>query len=119
MKPFDLEKAKAGAKVVNQDGQDTRIICFDRSGNYPITALIKDCPGTVIEEIYSLDIHGKHNDGTSLHMAPVIKQAWVNVYYHMRTIVGDVWPSEREAEQHIENRITHVKTMLINEWEEQ
>ena len=30
LKPFDLEAAKAGAKVITRDGRPVRIICFDR-----------------------------------------------------------------------------------------
>lgn len=30
MKPFDLRAAKAGAPVCTRDGEEVRIICFDR-----------------------------------------------------------------------------------------
>lgn len=41
MKPFDLEKAKAGAKICTRSGNQARIICFDvRDRHYPIVALI-------------------------------------------------------------------------------
>ena len=41
MKPFDLEKAKAGARVCTRYGRDARIICFDRKSELdaPIIAL--------------------------------------------------------------------------------
>ena len=39
-KKFDIEKAKAGAKVVTRDGRPARIICFDRQGELSIVALI-------------------------------------------------------------------------------
>ena len=39
-KPFDLEKAKAGAEVVTRDGTPVRIICYDAAGSHPIVALI-------------------------------------------------------------------------------
>lgn len=40
--PFDIEKAKQGAKVVTRDGHDVRILCFDRnSDEYPIVVLIQ------------------------------------------------------------------------------
>lgn len=40
--PFDLAKAKAGAKLRTKDGYDARIVCYDRyGGNYPIVALVK------------------------------------------------------------------------------
>lgn len=40
--PFDIEKAKQGAKVMTRDGHDVRILCFDRnSDEYPIVVLIQ------------------------------------------------------------------------------
>lgn len=41
--PFDIEKAKQGAKVVTKDGDPVRIVSYDRkslSGDFPICALI-------------------------------------------------------------------------------
>lgn len=41
--PFDIEKAKQGAKVVTKDGNPVRIVSYDRkslSGDFPICALI-------------------------------------------------------------------------------
>lgn len=43
LKPFDLEKAKAGAKVVTRDGREVRIICFDRKAPvFKLVALINN-----------------------------------------------------------------------------
>lgn len=39
-KPFNIEEAKAGAKVVTRSGHNVRILCFDNRGNMPIVALI-------------------------------------------------------------------------------
>ena len=43
MKPFNLEKSKAGAPVITRDGHEVRIICFDRKSqtNHQIVALLK------------------------------------------------------------------------------
>lgn len=38
--PFDIERAKNGAKVVTRDGRKVRIVCCDRVGKQPIIALI-------------------------------------------------------------------------------
>lgn len=38
--PFDVTKAKQGAKVVTANGEDVRILCLDRRSLYPIVALI-------------------------------------------------------------------------------
>lgn len=43
LKPFDLEKAKAGAKVVTKRGRDVRILCYDmRTEHYPIVAILNN-----------------------------------------------------------------------------
>lgn len=43
MKPFDLEKAKAGHPVCTAGGQQVRIVCFDKTSrqNCPIIGLVK------------------------------------------------------------------------------
>lgn len=59
--PFDLEKAKAGAKLVTRDGRPARIIRWDRDwGNYhnTIVALINDKEG-VLNVLYTSD--GRHH----------------------------------------------------------
>lgn len=42
--PFDLTKAKAGAKVKTAKGDDARIVCYDfrGKGTYPIVAIVND-----------------------------------------------------------------------------
>ena len=48
LKPFDLEAAKNGAKVVTRDGHAVRIICYDRKNEeYPIVALVGEDEGAV------------------------------------------------------------------------
>lgn len=58
-KPFDLEAAKAGAKVVTRDGRQVRIICFDKKDpQYPIVALVpetKDIKSLEVVFIYQED----------------------------------------------------------------
>lgn len=60
MKTFDLEKAKAGAKVCTRDGKEARIICFDMAGDYPIVALVK--LGTNEEHIVAYLSDGRISD---------------------------------------------------------
>ena len=56
--PFDIEKAKQGAKIVTRDGSDVRILCFDRnSDHYPIVALVHH-PNGGEDEIISYTKHG-------------------------------------------------------------
>lgn len=39
--PFDITKAKQGAKVVTASGEDVRILCYDRRSVFEIVALIQ------------------------------------------------------------------------------
>ena len=53
LKPFNIEKAKAGAKLSTKDGEDARIVCWDKFGNdYPTIALI-DRDGVEIVYYYT------------------------------------------------------------------
>ena len=65
LEPFDIEKAKAGAKVVTRDGKSVRIKCYDKQGDdLPIIALINN---KGIEEIRCYDNNGeffKHCEGS-------------------------------------------------------
>ena len=55
-KPFNIDEAKAGAKVVTRDGRPARIVCWDAKGKYPIIALL-DC-GKEGEIPYNYTTHG-------------------------------------------------------------
>lgn len=76
MKPFDLEAAKAGEKVVTRDGRAVRIICFDVKDMWPIVALITETDGQ--EKIQGNLENGNifqrgDEDLCDLFMAPVKK----------------------------------------------
>lgn len=79
-KPFDLEKAKAGAKVVTRDGDSVRIICFDWRANvhiHPRVIGLVNNPTTGNESLMSWESVGKYvhsinaNHNLDLMMAPV------------------------------------------------
>lgn len=67
MKPFDLEKAKAGAKVVTRDGTRARMVCFDLKGRQPIGVAVehRNEDGTVIEVLRSCGKDGRYYTGTA------------------------------------------------------
>lgn len=87
LKPFDLQKAKAGKPVCTRDGRKARIICFDakRKDEKSIIALVpsKDYPG--FEDLIAYpnngNYHGGHENDGDLMMFPEKKEGWVNVYY--------------------------------------
>lgn len=81
-KPFDLEAAKAGEPVYTRDGRPARIICFDRIGNLPIIALVKNREG---ENVYYYYNNGRDNKEDvekdyDLLMKPIIKTGWINIH---------------------------------------
>lgn len=83
MKPFDLEKAKAGAPVCTRDGRNVRIICFDREtdNDYSIVALAKS---PMKEDLYFHDREGRFSPGkdspNDLFMKTIEHTAYVVVY---------------------------------------
>lgn len=64
-KPFDLEAAKRGEKVVTRDGRDARIICYDRRVDNElggqIVALVLDAVNGH-EDIESYTTNGSYYD---------------------------------------------------------
>lgn len=81
-KPFDLEVAKAGNPVCTRDGREARIICFDRIGNLPIIALVKNREGETVYYYYNNGRDNKENveKDYDLLMKPIIKTGWINVH---------------------------------------
>ena len=89
LKPFDLQKAKAGKPVCTRDGRKARIICFDyagETGDYPIVALVSYNKGNNRYERvlkYTSDgLFNKYGDckhDEDLMMLPEKKEGWINV----------------------------------------
>ena len=126
MKEFDLGKAIAGHPVCTRDGHEARILCFDREGQYPIVALVKDAGN---ETIFSYNNMGRNsNDGRGylcdLFMKSAKQKRWINLYKDKdeRLFPGlNLFESEKEAKDRMEsgeksNRL-YYKTVKI-EWEE-
>lgn len=76
MKPFNLEEAKAGKKVVLKDGTRVRIICFDAKGDYPIVALVgeEEAINNYTNQGWLWDSGESEDD---LFMASEKKEGWV------------------------------------------
>ena len=83
MKPFDLEKAKAGAPVQTRNGKPARIICFDALYEKPICAFVTEFGMTHVffydEEGCCYTEHTRENN-YDLMMVSVEKTGWVNIY---------------------------------------
>lgn len=125
MKPFDLEKAKAGASVCTRDESKTRIVCFDANNKkFPLVALIKDSNNN--EEypvLYTKE--GKFYDTgidnpKDLFMEGTKKEGWINLYKAMEEkCIGCVYSTKKEAMSKIikDGGIIYIDTVKV-EWEE-
>lgn len=120
MKPFDLEKAKAGHPVCTREGKDVRIICWDRKfGQYPIVALMFDEDGDEYLECYTEEGFSclDREDAIDLFLKDENRVAWTNIYHDgMGNPYNDeFFDSEEGAKTRAKKNV--VKTIKI-EWEE-
>ena len=53
--PFDAEQAKQGKPVCTKDGRPVRILCYDRDGDFPIVALIRQWNGEQSVATYTME----------------------------------------------------------------
>ena len=119
MKPFDLEKAKAGEPVITRNGCTARIICFDRADDdgYSLVALLQLDKG--IERVTTHMDQGRYckepGNDYDLFMGPVKREGWVNIYPG-NSIRQGVHESQAYADANASfDRITCVR---IEWWEE-
>lgn len=124
MKPFDFEKAKAGAPVCTREGFKARIICFDADNDrFPIVALLKGDNGK--EYPVSFTKEGRFSDGEAdsskdLFMVGIKKEGWINIYETVsERCIGAVHKSKEEAMRVKVNKkgVTYKDTVRV-EWEE-
>lgn len=125
MKPFDLEKAKAGKPVCTREGFKARIVCFDVDNDkFPVVALIKDSINSN-EYPVSLTKEGRFSDGevdssNDLLMEEIKKEGWINIYEALKErCIGAVYNSKETAMRMKVNEkdITYITTVRV-EWEE-
>ncbi len=127
MKPFNLEKAKAGKPVCTRKGYPVRIICFDRvNDESPIVALITTDDGTETIVCYNKNgmaygtLDKKHS--LNLMMKPEKKQGWINVY-RIKKVGSElasftyIYPTKEEALECAAENNRYIGTFPF-EWEE-
>jgi hypothetical protein len=124
MKPFDLEKAKAGSPVCTRSGEKVRIICFDANNDqYPIIALIY-----IINENREVPLSftkggrylGLAEDSKDLFMVGEKKEGWINLYSFLEDeeCIGRVYATREEAmSKRLREDYKYIDTIKI-EWEE-
>lgn len=125
MKPFDIEKAKAGHPVCTRNGRKARIICFDAKSykkGEEIIALVTKPDGSEYVEYYTQDgrFSDSKEDMDDLMMASEKKTGWINIYpYRCKEKVARlslcVHKTQKEAEDIADSDC--IATIQI-EWEE-
>ena len=125
LKPFDIQKARAGKPVCTRDGRKARIICFDKKGDFPIVALVNDYNEE--EYIKNYDKFGKRFiDGETtddLMMLPEKKEGYVNLYHNCNdryaAYLGNkvIYKDKEFAEDMGRGDINYIKTVKV-QWEE-
>lgn len=122
-KPFDLEAAKKGAKVITKDGRQVRILCFDAkliNEKATIVALVERSFSNNEQSVVRLyDETGRNifgNPEDLLVMAPVV--VYANLYTNGRGhyFVGSCYETLGLAKQEILSdyvRKVYVKTIEI------
>lgn len=113
LKPFDLEKAKAGKPVCTRDGRKARIICFDlKNDEYPIVAAVGNDSS---ETLFSYTTNGEIADGIEsdkdLMMLTEKKEGWIIFTKEM------IHPTKESAERFARS-ITSKLGICKVEWEE-
>lgn len=125
MKPFDLEKAKAGAPVCTREGFKARIICFDANNNrFPIVALLKDSNSSNEYPVLYTKEGNFYDSGTNnpkdLFMEGIKKEGWINIYKGLKKrCIGVVYNTKEDAIRMKidEGSVTYIATVKV-EWEE-
>lgn len=112
LKPFNLEKAKAGKPVCTRDGRKARIICFDLNNDeYPIVAVITN--NGKEDELYKYDINGIN--GTigilDLMMLPEKRSGWAKVRKDI-----NLYDTKEEADRKMIGNDEYVTAKVF--WEE-
>lgn len=125
MKPFDLEKAKAGAPICTRDGSKARIVCFDANNKrFPLVVLIKDSDNSdEYPVLYNKEgnfFDGEKDHPKDLCMVGEKKEGWINIYEALKErCIGAVYNSKEAAMRMKINEkgITYITTVRV-EWEE-
>lgn len=127
MKKFNLEAAKAGAKVVTRDGKSVRILATDRLNklNYSVVGLILDKNGEESLAVWTKkgEYHAGETSTSDLFMAPVKKEGYTIIYppehWRMKSVIAEnglIFETLEDAELQRGPR-SHLPIAKV-EWEE-
>ncbi len=90
LKPFDIERAKAGEPVCTKKGEDVRILCCDKNDkNYPIVALVGQ-----FDTIRDYTAGGNYYSSDTLSMEDLMMKVEVKEPYVYADVAGEIRPYE-------------------------
>jgi hypothetical protein len=128
MKPFDLEKAKAGQPVITREGLPVKFFSFQMKNEYPICGYVIENDGQECVTIWNENGKEYKNSESDydLFMTPVKKEGWINVYKDVLTGVlkpvsntvvgGGIHSSKEEAKNKIGKTPDIIQAKIT--WEE-
>lgn len=124
LRPFDIEKAKNGAKVVTRSGIVAQILTYDfklETGEEIMIVMISDYPNRYNQKGYPIENDCIWNGQRDLFLLPNMREGWVNVYSKGLTCNpstgGTIYNTKEEAESDIYTQMSPIATARI-EWEE-
>lgn len=127
MKPFNLEKAKAGAKVVTRNGLEARILAFDIDDKQPLAVAIRcGCIEALSQHSPDGRCYPDGDDsphGRDLFMAPVKVVKWTAVYdsseseVKSREVLCELFDTPEQVMEHNKGSVNHLAIARV-EWEE-
>lgn len=104
MKPFNLEKALAGEKIVTRDGREvTQLTRFSVLGNYPLYAVVNG-------SLYSFDIDGRWSTGQELtyDLFMAEHERAILISQQIKRIEGNIKRAEYTQNESVVTRSTYL-----------
>lgn len=132
MKPFDIEAAKGGKRVVTRDGRNARIVCYDSKSAAPLIGLVENGKYEILCTYKEDGTHAILDDRYDLFIEAETFEGWANVYQVGNTVQIDpeLYESAERATEHLYgdtvyctfaamegDEVRHVATVRI-EWSE-
>lgn len=116
MKPFNLEKAKQGAKVITRNGDKVEILTFSRRNpDFPIVALVDEGDEDVVHMYTNEGRYYKLSQDSYLDLMMAPTKVYMNVYRVGKTYeLGENTFSTREKAMDCRGT-GYVKTIEIDE----
>lgn len=119
LRPFDIEKAKNGAKVVTRSGIVAQILKYDfklETGEEIMIVMISDYPNRYNQKGYPIENDYIWNGQRDLFLLPNMRDGWVNIFKDSVGMVsaGSIFNTEADAKEYSEESIATARI----EWEE-